>query len=546
MRHAHLVSVALCLLNACGGGGKSPTPPDNTPSTITLSPAGPLTLASGSTATVTASVATSDGRPVSPAITWSTSDATVATVAGGLITAIRTGTATITASASPASKTLQVTVNPGTATQLAIRTQPGGAPVGTPLATQPVIEVRDAAGNVVTGSTASVSASIATGGGAVGGTSTVAAIGGVATFTALTVSGTAGDRTLTFASPGLTSVTSASFTMTAPAGPVITLDNSAIALSSKKGSNPTPATVRITNGGGGSLTGMSVNVVYDPAGPTGWINASLDTPNAPATLTISAASTAFDVGTYRATVQVIAPGATNSPASVSVTLSVAAAFTVAYGTPTDKVKVLDVNATYKPPTTVTDAGGQPVTDATLTYVSRSSSVATVAADGTITARGPGDAWVTVTSAGNPDSVFVIVPLSAAAGVVRSSITTWSLVPGDTAFVNVVLDTRGLTVGSGLFAVSVQLQPSVFTTIQYFTPVSSPTPLVNNSSPGVLRVTVSSASGMTGSVALVNLKIVGRTSGLAGWVTFTPLDVSGVDGTDMTRQITSTRLPLVIK
>jgi hypothetical protein len=91
-----------------------------------------------------------------------------------------------------------------------------------------------------------------------------------------------------------------------------------------------------------------------------------------------------------------------------------------------------------------------------------------------------------------------------------------------------------------------VQPSVFTTIQYFTPSSTPTPLVNNSSPGVLRVTVSSATGMTGSVALVNLKIVGRTSGLAGWVTFTPLDVSGIDGTDMTRQITSTRLPLVIK
>jgi hypothetical protein len=290
---------------------------------------------------------------------------------------------------------------------------------------------------------------------------------------------------------------------------------------------------------------MSVNVVYDPAGPTGWITASLDSPNAPATLTISAASTAFDVGTYRATVQVSAPGATNSPASVSVTLSVAAAFTVAYGTPTDKVKVLDVNGTYKPPTTVTDAAGQPVT-AALTYVSRSSSVATVAADGTITARGTGDAWITVTSAGNPDSVFVIVPLSPTAGVVRSTITTWSLVPGDTAFVNVVLDTRGLTVGSGLFAVSVQVQPSVFTTIQYFTPSSTPTPLVNNSSPGVLRVTVSSATGMTGSVALVNLKIVGRTSGLAGWVTFTPLDVSGIDGTDMTRQITSTRLPLVIK
>jgi hypothetical protein len=173
-------------------------------------------------------------------------------------------------------------------------------------------------------------------------------------------------------------------------------------------------------------------------------------------------------------------------------------------------------------------------------------VATVAANGTITASAAGDAWVTVTSAGGPDSVFVIVPTSASAGVVRSTITTWSLALADTAFVNVVLDTRGLTVGSGLFAVAVQTQPAAFATILFSTPNASPTPLINNSSTGVLRVSVSSATGMTGTVALVNLKIVGRASGLVGWLTFTALDVSGVDGTDMTRQITSTRLPLVIK
>jgi hypothetical protein len=52
--------------------------------------------------------------------------------------------------------------------------------------------------------------------------------------------------------------------------------------------------------------------------------------------------------------------------------------------------------------------------------------------------------------------------------------------------------------------------------------------------------------MTGTVSLVNLKLVGRASGLAGWITFTALDVTRIDGTDMTGQITSTRLPLVIK
>jgi hypothetical protein len=543
MRQAQLVGLGVLLLaNACK---KDPTPPDTTPASITLSPTGPLTLASGGTTTVTASVATKGGRAVSPTITWSSADPTIATVSGGVITGIKTGTTTVTASAAPATATVQVMVIPGTATQLAIRTQPAGAVIGAPLTTQPAIELRDAAGNVTT-STASVTASIASGGGTLGGTATVAAVSGVATFAGLSISGAAGDRTLTFSSPGLSPVTSASFTITPPPTPVISLDNTSVGLTAKQGSNPAAAQVRVTNTGGAPLTGMSVNVIYDPAGPTGWINASLDSPNAPATLTIAATSNTFDPGTYRATVQVIAPGAANSPANVAVTLSVAAGFTVTYGSPTEKVKVLDIGASFTPSTSVTDAAGQPVTGVALTYVSRSSSVATVAANGTITARAAGDAWVTVTSTGAPDSVFVIVPTSAAAGVVRSTITTWSLPLGDTAYVNVVLDTRGLTVGSGLFAVAVQTQPAAFATILFSTPNASPTPLINNSSTGVLRVSVSSATGMTGTVALVNLKIVGRASGLAGWLTFTALDVSGVDGTDMTRQITSTRLPLVIK
>jgi hypothetical protein len=173
-------------------------------------------------------------------------------------------------------------------------------------------------------------------------------------------------------------------------------------------------------------------------------------------------------------------------------------------------------------------------------------VATVAANGTITARGPGDAWVAVTSVGTRDSVFVIVPTSAAAGVVRSTLTTWSFRLADTAFVNVVFDTRGLTVGSALFAVGVQTQPPVFSSIQVAVPTGPPAPIVNVSSPGVLRVSVSSATGMKGIIELVNFKIVGRASGVAGWLTFTALDVSAIDGTDMTSQITSTRLPLVIK
>jgi hypothetical protein len=92
---------------------------------------------------------------------------------------------------------------------IAVTTQPVGSTSGAALATQPVVRIVDAAGNTVTHSTASVT--VTASGGTLGGTTTVAAVNGVATFTDLTHA-TAGTYTLTFASTSLTSVTSASFT----------------------------------------------------------------------------------------------------------------------------------------------------------------------------------------------------------------------------------------------------------------------------------------------------------------------------------------------
>ena len=102
----------------------------------------------------------------------------------------------------------------GDAAAAAITTQPTGAASGSVLATQPVIRIVDAAGNTVTSSTVSVVASIASGGGTLSGTTSVAAVNGVATFTNLVITGTSGDRTLTFTPTSLTAVTSSSLTIT--------------------------------------------------------------------------------------------------------------------------------------------------------------------------------------------------------------------------------------------------------------------------------------------------------------------------------------------
>src|SRR2546428_9708690 len=110
-----------------------------------------------------------------------------------------------------------ITLGAGGATQLTITTQPSAsAQSGVPFAQQPVIQVRDASGNPVSQTGVTVTAAIATGGGTLGGTLTAATNGsGVASFTNLAITGTAGGRTLSFSATGLTGATSTTITITA-------------------------------------------------------------------------------------------------------------------------------------------------------------------------------------------------------------------------------------------------------------------------------------------------------------------------------------------
>lgn len=109
---------------------------------------------------------------------------------------------------------------------LGLRTQPSArAESGVNFAVQPVIELRDAHGNRATTSSAAITAVLrsgdddhgdgkdGSGDGVLGGTVTVSAVNGVATFTNLFIAGH-GTFTLTFKSPGLSSATSNAITTT--------------------------------------------------------------------------------------------------------------------------------------------------------------------------------------------------------------------------------------------------------------------------------------------------------------------------------------------
>ena len=107
--------------------------------------------------------------------------------------------------------------------QVGITTQPAAtAANGAQLSPQPVLQLRDAAGIAVAKSGVPVTVAIASGGGTLGGTTTVSTnAAGVASFTDLSISGLVGSRTLAFSSPGLSGATSTPIGLTA--GPATTI-----------------------------------------------------------------------------------------------------------------------------------------------------------------------------------------------------------------------------------------------------------------------------------------------------------------------------------
>lgn len=154
------------------------------------------------------------------------------------------------------------------ASKAMITTEPSGAVNGVALTTQPVIRVTDASGNTVTTSKVSVVASIASGSGTLNGTKTVAAVGGVATFTDLVLSGTPGNFILRFTPTSLNAATSSSFPLSVGAASMAMITTQpADAFNGIEFS--TQPVVKITDAGGNTITSSTANVFASIASGSG-------------------------------------------------------------------------------------------------------------------------------------------------------------------------------------------------------------------------------------------------------------------------------------
>jgi uncharacterized protein YjdB len=329
-----------------------------------------VTLSVGLTQQIAATPRDANGNALTGrTITWSTSDASVATVsASGLVTAVAVGSATITATCEGKTGTTSVTV---TAIPVAtVTVSPASASVVAGQTQQLTATLKDANGNVLTGRPVSWSSNNAG----------VANVDGNGLVTART----AGSATITATSEGK-SGTSAITVTPAPVA--------SVSVTPASGSVQVGATLQLTatpkDANGNPLTGRTITWQSSDNTIASVNSSGLVTGVAaggPVTIT---ATSEGQSGTAAVTV-------TSVPvpvASVSVTPSSAS---------------LQVGQTQQLTATLRDANGNVLTGRTVTWSSSNTTAASVSSSGLVTAKAAGSATITATSEGQSGTASVTV------------------------------------------------------------------------------------------------------------------------------------------
>jgi hypothetical protein len=307
-----------------------------------------------------------------------------------------------------------VVVSPAAAAQVVLGQQPTNVTAAAAMSPAVTVGVRDTYGNTVTGSSASIGIAIATNpsGGTLGGTTTVSAVGGVATFTNLSIDRAGTGYTLVASSPGLASATSSAFNVTA--GQAARLAFTSQPTSTVAGAAISPAVqVSVQDAAGNTVTSNSATITValqaNPSGATLGGTLTLPATNGVATfptLTISPAGSAYSLAASAAglasatsatfnvtagpasTLVLSAPSSATAGSAFSVTLTAQDAYgntatgytgTVHF-TSTDGQAALPGNYTF----TATDAGTHAVS-VTLGSAGAQTITATDIATGTLTA-----------------------------------------------------------------------------------------------------------------------------------------------------------------
>lgn len=444
------------------------------------------------------------------------------------------------------------TMTAGPSARVVVRsTAPTTGTSGVALSPAPVLQLTDAQGNEATAPSRAIRVAVAssTGGTAILSRDTVRTDAlGRATFTGLEIVAAAGTVTLRFTALGAdTAGVTLPITLSAGTTPVIARDSAQVSFSGTAFlASPAARTVRVTNGGVGTLGGLAASV---GAGAP-WLAATLDGTTAPATLTLTPTITGLAAGTYSATVTISGAAAASVTLPVTLTLAAPPVATVRYGTATQNVHELDVAGAVQPPSTVAGPAGEDLSALARTYTSRAPSVATVDATGRITGVAEGQTFVTLAVAGTTlmDSVLVNVTKGATQPVLRATVLRYDLTSSSTVTYALTLDLRGRSLTAA--NLSVTWPSDVFTGFLSFSSFTPGTGLgsaltVNSTlatSNGVLRLGIATGTPLTGAVSLGTMTMTvpsGRTgrSGRLSLLGTDLLDGSLADFTTATSLLT---------
>lgn len=107
--------------------------------------------------------------------------------------------------------------------------------------------------------------------------------------------------------------------------PTIVLSETSVTLQSEAGEAVgSEEEIEVSNGGDREVANLALDVSYGEDERDGWLEASLEEPTTPTTLTLGASAADLPGGTYRAQVDVVSDSAGNSPQTVEITFQVGA------------------------------------------------------------------------------------------------------------------------------------------------------------------------------------------------------------------------------
>ena len=260
-----------------------------------------------------------------------------------------------------------ISLSAGGAAKLAIYRQPSTTAVNAQaLVTQPIIQVLDAGGNVVTGNSSTVTATFTSGGVSIANaTATVNSSTGLATFSGLTLVAPAGNYTLTFSDGALAPVTSATISLSAGTATQLVITTQPPASVATGVAFATQPVVKIEDSGGNVVSNFSTVTANLTTG-TGTLahnTASAVTGVA----TFSGLTLTAPVGTYTLTFS--APGLTSAVSTLVSVTSGPATKLVITGLPSS-VAQSGVPLAVQPIVSVEDAAGNVVTSDTSTITAR--------------------------------------------------------------------------------------------------------------------------------------------------------------------------------